>query len=46
MSIENLFKGSVFHTPKDGILEYLEDALICVNQEGIIEKVVTKDQSL
>ena len=38
MSITKYFKGSVFHTPTDGVLEYLEDVLICVDAEGMIER--------
>jgi guanine deaminase len=45
MSVTKYFMGSVFHTPKDGELEYLEDALICVNSEGMITKVLTKEQA-
>lgn len=35
-----LFKGSIFHTREYGKLEYLEDALIEVNNNGIIENVL------
>lgn len=45
MSITKYFKGSVFHTPTDGVLEYLEDVLICVDAEGMIKRVVTTEQS-
>ena len=45
MSITKYFKGSLFHTPTDGVLEYLEDVLICVDAEGMIKRVVTTEQS-
>lgn len=45
MSITKYFKGSIFHTPTDGVLEYLEDVLICVDAEGMIKRVVTTEQS-
>ena len=40
------FKGSVFHTPSYGQLEFLEDALIEVNQQGVIEEVYTIEHRL
>ena len=40
MSITKYFKGSIFHTPTDGVLEYLEDVLICVDAEGMINMYI------
>lgn len=42
MAIIRYFKGDVFHTPTDGKLEYIEDALIQVDDAGIITKVTAK----
>lgn len=42
MTTESYFKGDVFHTPTDGKLEFLEDALIQVDSAGIITKVIKK----
>lgn len=42
MTTERYFKGDVFHTPTDGQLEFLEDALIQVDSSGIITKVTKK----
>ncbi len=42
MTTESYFKGDVFHTPTDGKLEFLEDALIQVDPAGIITKVIKK----
>lgn len=37
------FHGSFFHTPVYGSFEYLENALIEVNERGLIERVVAQD---
>ncbi|WP_430610045.1 guanine deaminase [Enterococcus sp. DIV0876] len=42
MTTEKYFKGDVFHTPTDGKLEFLEDALIQIDSSGIITKVTKK----
>lgn len=34
------FKGSFFHTPVHGQLEFVEEALLLVNEEGIIQSIV------
>lgn len=34
------FKGAVFHTPTHGNLEYIEEALLIVNERGVIENVL------
>ncbi|MGT2887544.1 guanine deaminase [Streptococcus didelphis] len=43
--MKSLFKGSLFHTPSYGKMEFIEDALIEVNPNGIIEKLVRKEDS-
>lgn len=45
MSNLTYFKGSGFHTPEYGVLEYLEEVLIGVNHQGVIEKVVNLEDS-
>ena len=42
MATIHYFKGDVFHTPTDGKLEYIEEALIQVDDAGIIVKVTAK----
>ena len=42
MATIRYFKGDVFHTPSDGKLEYIEEALIQVDDAGIITKVTAK----
>jgi len=42
MATIRYFKGDVFHTPTDGKLEYIEEALIQVDDAGIITKVTAK----
>jgi guanine deaminase len=37
------FLGSFFHTPEYGGVEYLEDALVEVDEAGVISAVVAKD---
>lgn len=41
MVFPRYFKGAVFHTPVYGDLEFIEDALLKVNEQGVIEKVMT-----
>ena len=42
--IEKAFYGSFFHTPEYGSFEFLEDALIEVGGDGIIKRIVRKDE--
>lgn len=37
------FKGTFFHTPNYGKLDILEDAIILVNEEGVIENIIKQD---
>ncbi len=37
--------GSIYHTPIKGHYEYLERALITIDEQGIIEQVLTSDDS-
>ena len=41
--IEGAFYGSFFHTPEYGKLEFLENALIEVDEAGVIVRVVRGD---
>lgn len=34
------FKGSFFHTPTHGQLEFVEDALLLVNEAGVIQEIL------
>ena len=44
--IEKAFYGSFFHTPEYGKMEYLEDALIEVDSQGIIQRMGPADAQL
>lgn len=39
--VKSAYYGSFFHAPVYGEFEYLEDALIEVNGDGVIVRVVT-----
>lgn len=44
-NIKKVFKGSFFHTKEYGKLEFLKDALIEVDNKGIIKNVLKSDDS-
>lgn len=44
MAVSKYFKGSLFHTPEDGVLKFIADALICVDDHGVIEAVLEPDE--
>lgn len=37
---KRFFKGSFFHTPQYGVLEFIEDALLIVDEQGLIQQVL------
>ena len=41
--VKSAYYGSFFHAPVYGEFEYLEDALIEVDGDGVIVRVVTGD---
>ena len=44
--IEKAFYGRFFHTPEYGKMEYLEDALIEVDSQGVIQRMGSADAQL
>lgn len=40
MTISTIFQGNFFHAPVYGEIDYLPQALVCVNSRGIIEEVI------
>ena len=42
MKIENIIKASFFHCPKYGEIEFLEQAILLVSDNGIISEIIKK----
>ncbi len=43
MKIKKIIKASFFHSPKYGEIEFLEQAVLLVSENGIISEIINKE---